>query len=137
MNFKESEEWERGETPLERKLDGLLAQEMEMSVPEGLIKRTMKRLPEARTANFPWWAWAVYVGFFTTSVVGLIYWEWEALVWMATRSAMVVPKAVALAAQHPYLALAVVGAFFLNALVAWFLAAELVLRKRFAGVMAS
>jgi len=137
MNFKESEEWERGETPLERKLDSLLAQEMEMSVPEGLIEHTMRRLPEARTAPFPWWAWAVYVGFFTTSVLGFIYWEWEALVSMATRSALVVPKAVALAAQFPYVALVVAGAFFVNALVLWFIAAELVLRKRFAGVMAS
>ncbi len=137
MKSKEAEEWERGETPLDRKLDGLLTLEMEVSVPEGLIERTMKRLPEARTAPFPWWAWAVYVGFFTTSVLGFIYWEWEALVSMATRSALVVPKAVALAAQHPYVALAVVGAFFLNALVLWFIAAELVLRKRFAGVMAS
>ena len=138
MNSKEWKEWKRAETPLDRKLDALLAQEMEVSVPEGLIDGTMERLPETRTAApFAWWAWAVYVAFFTTTVLGLVYWEWEALVSLATRSALMVPQAVALAAQYPYVALVVAGAFFVNALVVWFVAAELVLRKRFAGVMAS
>jgi hypothetical protein len=44
---------------------------------------------------------------------------------------------VALVVQYPYVALAVAGAFFVNALVMWFLAADLVVRKRLAGVTIS
>ncbi|MDA2932841.1 hypothetical protein MYX82_00705 [Acidobacteria bacterium AH-259-D05] len=136
MNFKNWKEGERSETPLDRKLDDLLTRAMEVRVPESLIDRTMERLPEAHTAPFPWWAWAVYVGFFATTVLGLAYWQWGALVALATRAALAVPKGVALAAQYPYVALLVAGAFFLNALLVWFIAADLVLRKRLAGVMA-
>ena len=55
MNSKESKEWERGETPMDRKLDDVLARAMEVNVPEGLIDRTMERLPEAGSAPFGWW----------------------------------------------------------------------------------
>ena len=51
------------------------------------------------------------------SVLGLAYWEQAALVSLASSVALIVPKAVALAAQYPYLTLAVAGAFFINALV--------------------
>ena len=137
MNSKESKEWERGETPMDRKLDDVLARAMEVNVPEGLIDRTMERLPEAGSAPFGWWAWATYVAFFATTVLGLAYWEWEALVSLITRSALVLPKVVVLVAQHPYAALAVAGAFFVNALIMRFVAADRVLRKRFTGVMVS
>ena len=137
MNFKEWNEQEEEETPLDRELDEVLAQSMEVSVPEGLIGKTLKRLPELGSAPFAWWAWALYVAFFTTAVAGLVYWEWETLVAAMTRGALMVPKIVALVAQYPYVALAVVGAFFVNALVMWLVAADLVVRKRLAGVMIS
>ena len=137
MNSKEWNEWKGEETPLDRELDDVLAQAMEVSVPEGLIDETLKHLPEPGSAPFAWWAWALYVAFFTTAVTGLVYWEWETLVAAMTRGALVVPKIVALVAQYPYVALAVVGAFFFNALVMWLVAADLVVRKRLAGVMIS
>ena len=137
MNSKEWNEWKGEETPLDRELDDVLAQAMEVSVPEGLIDETLKHLPELGSAPFAWWAWAVYVAFFTTAVVGLVYWEWETLLAAMTRGVLVIPKMVALVAQYPYLALAVAGAFFLNALVMWLVAADLVVRKRLAGVMIS
>ncbi len=137
MNSKEWNEWNGEKTPLDRELDDVLAQAMEVSVPEGLISKTLKHLPEARTVPFAWWAWALYVAFFTTAVAGLVYGEWETLVSAMTRSALVIPKVVALIAQYPYLALAVVGAFFVNALVMWLVAADLVVRKRLAGVTIS
>jgi len=137
MNSKEWKEWKREETPLDRKLDDVLAQAIQVSVPEGLIGETMKHLPEARSAPFAWWAWATYVAFFTTAVAGLVYWEWETLVWAITRSALMVPKIVALTAQYPYVALAVAGAFFVNALAIWLVAADLVVRKQLAGVTVS
>jgi hypothetical protein len=87
--------------------------------------------------SFPWWAWGVYLVFFATAVLGLAYWEQAALVSLASSAVLIVPKAMALAAQYPYVTLAVAGAFFLNALVGWFVAADLVLRKRLAGVMPS
>ncbi len=37
MNSKEWNEWKGEETPLDRELDDVLAQAMEVSVPEGLI----------------------------------------------------------------------------------------------------
>jgi len=134
MNFKEWNERKEEETPLDRELDEVLAQSMKVSVPESLIGETLKVLPEVGSAPFAWWAWALYVAFFTTAVVGLVYWEWETLVAAMTRGALVVPKIVALVAQYPYVALAVVGAFFVNALVMWLVAADLVVRKRLAGV---
>ncbi len=134
MNSKEWNEWNGEETPLDRELDEVLAERMEVSVPEGLISETLTQLPEFGSAPFAWWAWAAYVAFFTTAVAGLVYWEWETLVAAMTRGALVVPKIVALTAQYPYLALAVVGAFFVNALVMWLVAADLVVRKRLAGV---
>ena len=137
MKSKEWKEWKREETPLDRKLDDVLAQAMEVRLPEGLIGETIKHLPEARSAPFAWWAWATYVAFFTTAVAGLVYWEWETLVSAITRSALMVPKIVVLTAQYPYVALAVAGAFFVNALVMWFVAADLVVRKRLAGVTIS
>ena len=137
MNSKEWNEQEGEKTPLDRELDEVLAQSMEVSVPEGLIGKTLKRLPELGSAPFAWWAWAAYVAFFTTAVAGLVYWEWETLVAALIRGALVVPKIVALVAQYPYVALAVAGAFFVNALVMWFLAADLVVRKRLAGVTIS
>ncbi len=137
MNSKEWKEWKKKETPLDRKLDDVLAQAIKVSVPEGLIGKTLTRLPELGSAPFAWWAWAAYVAFFTTAVAGLVYWEWETLVAALIRGALVVPKIVALVAQYPYLALAVAGAFFVNALVMWFLAADLVVRKRLAGVTIS
>ena len=137
MNSKEWKEWKREETPLDRKLDDVLAQAMEVRVPEGLISETLKHLPEVGSAPFAWWAWAAYVAFFVAAVLGLVYWEWEALISAITSSALVVPKIVALIAQYPYVALAVAGAFFVNALVMWLVAADLVVRKRLAGVMAS
>ena len=137
MNSKEWKEWKREETPLDRKLDDVLAQAMEVRVPEGLISETLKHLPEVGSAPFAWWAWAAYVAFFVAAVVGLVHWEWEALISAITSSALVVPKIVALIAQYPYVALAVAGAFFVNALVMWLVAADLVVRKRLAGVMAS
>ena len=45
MNSKEWKEWKREETPLDRKLDDVLAQAMEVRVPEGLISETLKHLP--------------------------------------------------------------------------------------------
>jgi hypothetical protein len=137
MNSKEWNEWKGEETSLDRELDDVLAQAMEVSVPEGLIDGTLKHLPELGSAPFAWWAWALYVAFFTTAVTGLVYWEWETLVAAMTRGALVVPKIVALVAQYPYVALAVVGAFFVNALVMWLVAADLVVRKRLAGVTVS
>ena len=137
MNSKEWNEWKGEGTSLDRELDDVLAQAMEVSVPEGLIDETLKHLPELGSAPFAWWAWALYVAFFTTAVTGLVYWEWETLVAAMTRGALVVPKIVALVAQYPYVALAVVGAFFFNALVMWLVAADLVVRKRLAGVMIS
>jgi len=137
MNSKEWKEWNREETPLDRKLDNVLAQAMEVRVPEGLISETLKHLPEVGSAPFAWWAWAAYVAFFVAAVVGLVHWEWEALISAITSSALVVPKIVALIAQYPYVALAVAGAFFVNALVMWLVAADLVVRKRLEGVMAS
>ena len=137
MNSKEWNEWEGEETPLDRELDDVLAQSMEVSVPEGLIGETLRHLPEIGSSPFAWWAWAAYVTFFTTAVVGLVYWEWETLVAAMTRSALVVPKIVALLAQYPYVALVVAGAFFVNALVMWLVAADLVVRKRLAGVTIS
>ncbi len=108
-----------------------------MRVPEGLISETLKHLPEVGSAPFAWWGWAAYVAFFVAAVVGLVHWEWEALISAITSSALVVPKIVALIAQYPYVALAVAGAFFVNALVMWLVAADLVVRKRLEGVMAS
>jgi len=137
MNSKGWKEWKGEETPLDHELDDVLAQAMEVSVPEDLIGETLKRLPELGSAPFAWWAWAAYVAFFTTAVVGLVYWEWETLVAAMMRGALVVPKIVALVAQYPYLALAIAGAFFVNALVMWFVAADLVVRKRLAGVTIS
>ncbi len=137
MNSNEWNEWEREETPLDRELDDVLAQAMRVSVPEGLIGETLKHLPEVGSAPFAWWAWAAHVAFFTTAVAGLVYWEWETLVAAMTRGVLVIPKIVALIAQYPYLALAVVGAFFVNALVIWLVAADLVVRKRLAGVTIS
>lgn len=137
MNSKERTEWNGEETPLDRELDEVLAQRMAVGVPEGLIAETLKKLPEVGSAPFAWWAWAAYVAFFTTAVAGLVYWEWETLIAAMTRGILVVPKIVALVAQYPYLALAVAGAFFVNALVMWFLAADLVVRKRLAGVTIS
>ncbi len=137
MNSKGWKEWKGEETPLDHELDDVLAQAMEVSVPEGLIGETLKRLPELGSAPFAWWAWAAYVAFFTTAVVGLVYWEWETLVAAMMRGALVVPKIVALVAQYPYLALAIAGAFFVNALVMWLVAADLVVRKRLAGVTIS
>ncbi len=137
MNSKEWKELRSEETPLDRELDEVLAQSMEVGVPEGLISKTLKNLPQRRSTPFAWWAWAAYVAFFTTAVVGLVYWEWETLVAAMIRGALVVPKMVALTAQYPYIALAVAGAFFVNALVMWFVAADLVVRKRLAGVTIS
>ncbi len=137
MNSKEWNEWKGEETPLERELNEVLAESMEVSVPEGLIRETLRQLPEIGSAPFAWWAWSAYVAFFTTAVAGLVYWEWETLVAAMTRGALVVPKIVALVAQYPYLALAIAGAFFVNALVMWLVAADLVVRKRLAGVMIS
>ncbi len=137
MNSKGWKEWKGEETPLDHELDDVLAQAMEVSVPEDLIGETLKRLPELGSAPFAWWAWAAYVAFFTTAVVGLVYWEWETLVAAMMRGALVVPKIVALVAQYPYLALAIAGAFFVNALVMWLVAADLVVRKRLAGVTIS
>ena len=59
------------------------------------------------------------------------------LVWAITRSVLMIPKIVALTAQYPYVALAVAGALFVNALVMWLLAADLVVRQRLAGVTIS
>ena len=137
MSSKRSTEWETTETPLDRRLDSLLTDGIKVSVPDSLIEQTMKRLSREQRVSFPWWAWAVYVVFFATAVLGLVYWEQAALVSLALSAVLVVPKAVALAAQYPYLTLAVAGAFFINALVGWFVAADLVLSKRLAGVMAS
>ncbi len=137
MNSKEWKEWNREETPLDRKLDDVLAQAMEVRVPEGLISETLKHLPEVGSAPFAWWAWAAYVAFFVAAVVGLVHWEWDALISAITSSALVVPKIVALIAQYPFVALAVAGAFFVNALVMWLVAAALVVRKRLEGVRAS
>ena len=137
MNSKEWSEWNGEETPLDREVDQILAERMQVSVPKGLIGETLKQLPEAGSAPFAWWAWATYVAFFTTAVAGLVYWEWETLVAAMMRGVLVVPKIVALVAQYPYLALAVAGAFFVNALVMWFLAADAVVRKRLAGVTIS
>ena len=137
MNSKKWKEWQKEETLLDRKLDDVLAQAMEVRVPEGLIGETMKHLPEAGSAPFTWWAWAAYVTFFVAAIVGLVYWEWEALVLAMTRSVLMIPKIVALTAQYPYVALAVAGAFFLNALVMWLVAADLVVRKQLAGVTVS
>ena len=137
MSSKKSKEWENTETPLDRELDALLTDAIKVSVPDSLIDRTMKRLPKERRVSFPWWAWGVYVVFFATTVLGLAYWEQAALVSLASSVALIVPKAVALAAQYPYLTLAVAGAFFINALVGWCVAADLVLRKRLVGVTAS
>ncbi len=137
MNSKKWNEWKEEETPLDRELDDVLAQTMQVSVPEGLISETLKYLPEVGSAPFAWWAWAAYVTFFTTAVAGLVYWEWETLVAAMTRGALVVPKMVSLTAQYPYVALAVAGAFFVNALVMWLVAADLVVRKRLARVTIS
>ena len=137
MNSKEWKEWKKEETPLDRKLDDVLAQAMEVRVPEGLISETLKHLPEVASAPFAWWAWAAYVAFFVAAVVGLVYWEWEALISAMMSSALVIPKIVALIAQYPYVALAVAGAFFVNALVMWLAAADRVVHKRLAGVIAS
>jgi hypothetical protein len=137
MSSKKSREWETTETSLDRELDALLTDAIKVSVPDSLIDRAMKRLPRERRVSFPWWAWGVYVAFFATAVLGLVYWEQAALVSWASSVALIVPKAVALAAQYPYLTLVVAGTFFINALVGWFVAADLVLRKRLAGVMAS
>ena len=137
MSSKKAKDWETAETPLDRELDAFLTDAIKMSVPDGLMDRTMKRLPSERRVPLPWWAWGVYVAFFTTAVLGLAYWEQAALVSLAASAALIVPKAVALAAQYPYVTLTVAGAFFINALVGWFVAADLVLRKRLAGVMAS
>ncbi len=137
MNSKGWKEWKGEATPLDHELDDVLAQAMEVSVPEGLIGETLKRLPELGSPPFAWWAWAAYVAFFTTAVAGLVYWEWETLVAAMMRGALVVPKLVALVAQYPYLALAIAGAFFVNALVMWLVAADLVVRKRLAGVTIS
>ncbi len=137
MNSNEWNEWNGEKTPLDRELDDVLAQAMRVNVPEGLIGETLKHLPEVSAAPFAWWAWAFYVAFFTTAVAGLVYLEWETLVAAMTRGVLVIPKIVALIAQYPYLALAVVGAFFVNALVMWLVAADLVVRKRLAGVTIS
>ena len=137
MNSKKWNEWKGEETPLDRELDDVLAQAMEVSVPEGLIDKTLKHLPELGSAPFAWWDWATYVAFFSTAVAGLVYLELETLVAAMTRVALVVPKIVALLAQYPYVALVVAGAFFVNALVMWLVAADLVVRKRLAGVMIS
>ena len=131
MNFKESKEWEG----VDRELDDLLERSMEIKVPEDLIHRTMERLPEIRAVPYPWWAWAVYVGFFAVTVIGLAYWEWQPLVSQLTNAALVVSKTVILAAQFPYVTLAVAGAFLMNASLMWFIAAELVIRKRLTGVV--
>ena len=137
MNSKEWNEWNGEETPLDREVDQILAERMQVRVPEGLIGETLKQLPEAGSAPFAWWAWAAYVAFFTTAVAGLVYWEWETLVAAMIQGVLVIPRIVALVAQYPYLALAVAGAFFVNALVMWFLAADAVVRKRLAGVTIS
>ncbi len=137
MNSKKWNEWKGEETPLDRELDDVLAQAMEVSVPEGLIDETLKHLPDLGSTPFAWWDWAAYAAFFTTAVAGLAYWEWETLVAAMTRVALVVPKIVALVAQYPYVALAIAGAFFVNALVMWLVAADLVVRKRLAGVTIS
>ncbi len=137
MNSKKWNDWKWEETPLDRELDDDQAKAMEVSLPEGLIDETLKHLPDLASAPFAWWDWAAYATFFTTAVAGLAYWEWETLVAAMTRVALVVPKIVALFAQYPYVALVVAGAFFVNALVMWFLAADLVVRKRLAGVMIS
>lgn len=133
MNF---EEWERSASSLERELDTLLAQTMKVRVPAELIHRTIGRLPATLTAAPPWWAWIVYVGFFATMVLGLTYWQWEALAALASRAALVAPRAIVLAAHHPYLAAAVAWSFFVNAVMAWSFTAGLALRKRFAGGIA-
>jgi hypothetical protein len=137
MSSKESREWETAETPLDRELDALLTDAIQLSVPDGLMDRALSRLPEERRVPLPWWAWGVYVAFFATAVAGLAYWEQAALISLASSAVLTVPKAVALAAQYPYWTLTVAGAFFINALVGWLVAADLVLRKRLAGVMAS
>ena len=137
MSSKESKEWETSQTPLDRELDALLTDAIRMEVPDSLIAATMKRLPLERSAPLPWWAWGVYVAFFATAVLSLVYWEQAALVSLASSAVLMVTKAVALVAQYPYPALVVAGAFFINALVGWFVAADLVLRKRMEGVMAS
>ena len=136
MSSKESK-WETSQTPLDRELDALLTDAIRMEVPDGLIASTLRRLPLERSAPLPWWAWGVYVAFFATAVLSLVYWEQAALVSLASSAVVMVTKAVALVTQYPYLALVVAGAFFINALVGWFVAADLVLRKRLAGVMAS
>ena len=137
MSFKEDKGREGAESPLDRKLDELLMSSIEVSPPTGLVDQTMKRLPETQNAPFPWWAWVVYVAFFATAVVGLAYWQSGALVSAITEIALLAPKAVALAVQYPYVVLVVAGVFLLDAVLVWFLAADLVLRKRLAGVMAS
>ncbi|MBI3940433.1 MAG: hypothetical protein HY315_06330 [Acidobacteria bacterium] len=132
-----SEGWNKNQSSLDRQLDTLMAQTMKVEVPEELIRRTMERVPKTLPLLFPWWAWVVYVGFFTATLFGLIYGQWEALASLATGAALMAPRAIALAVQYPYLAAAVTGAFFLNALIVWFLTADAVLRKRFAGVVTS
>ncbi|MBI2820802.1 MAG: hypothetical protein HYX74_01130 [Acidobacteria bacterium] len=134
MNFNE---WEENKSPGDRKLDTLLAQTMEVSVPEDLMGWTMRRLPAARTLRFSWWAWAVYVGFFSAAVLGSAYWQWEVLVSLPAVVALAALKAVTLAAQYPSVAMAVAAAFLINALAAWLAAADWMLRKRLAGVGAS
>ena len=130
-----SEDRERKGSSLDRQLDALLAQSMKVSVPETLIHRTMRSLPETQAAPFPWWAWLVYGGFFTATLLGLIYGQREALAMLATEAALAAPRVIVLAAEYPYLVAAVTGAFLINAVLAWFFTADVVLRKRTAGVV--
>jgi hypothetical protein len=120
---------------LENKLDRLLGSHMKVAAPAGLFTRTMARLPRSRIAPIPWWSWAVYAAFFTTTVAGLAYWEWGALVSVAGLLFLYIPKLIALIARYPTFALMVMAAFVVNALVFWFVAADLVLKKRVNGVM--
>ena len=135
MSHKENQR--ASESALDRRLEELLEESLAVDLPEGLIERTMRRLPETQRVSFPWWAWAAYVSFFAISVTGLVLWQWNALVSAVTSLALMGPKLVVLAAAYPYVALIVAGAFLLDTLVVWFLAADLVLRKRLAGAAAS
>ena len=134
-----SEEWEQNDSSRDLELDRPMAQAMSLKVPEELIHRTMQRVSAGATSPatpFPWWAWLAYAVFFAGAVAGLAYWQWEALASGVVGIALSATRAAVLAVQHPSLAAAVAGAFLANAVMAWFLAAELVLRRRFSGVVA-
>ena len=134
--FRNHDDGGGGGKDLDAKLDRLLAAQMKGVAPAGLIARTMARLPKSRTAPIPWWSWAVYAAFFTTTVAGLAYWEWGALASVAGIVLYYIPKLVSLSVAYPTVVLAVVGAFFINALILWFVTADFILKRKFNGVMA-